>query len=230
MAYIAECAWPLIKAFQESKETFSRMEKARQEEAGNVRIDDLLDSRTIEIPGKYRIVLPKIRQEGSLMKSDTTPGMTRDEAADYLNDPMGTSDAIEEKSKENESQFDTLRGRKAEKKDVQIADAKKLVSEAVRRRISRDDAMKAVSRAVRSGAITLQESEVGMDRIRTGKISPEKAIRDLTSRVQGINRQRMLENAPRPKQGTPKYNGLGLKGIEEYNRIVSADPLALVRM
>jgi hypothetical protein len=271
MAYIADNAWPLIKAFEDSV----RFEKAQREIVDEIRLlereEAALEMRTVEVPEEYRIAMPgKARREGQLMKS--SPGMTRDEAADYLDNPMETGDAVQEKSKENESQFATLQGRKPEKKDVQIIDAKRVVQEAVRRgnlsieaastiedrlnagtikpadvvreveplfgllgksqnrRVSRSDAIKAVSRAVRAGAITLQESEIGLERIRTGKTSPEEAIQNLTSRVQGINRKKMLENAPRPKPGTPKYNGFGLKGIEEYNRIVSADPLALVRM
>jgi len=262
---------PLIKAFQDS----IRLEKAQGEVVEEIRSlereERELELRTVEVPEEFGIAMPgKARREGQLMKS--SPGMTRDEAADYLDNPMEIDDAVQEKSKENESQFATLQGRKPEKKDVQIADAKRVVQEAVRRgklsieaastiedrlnagtakpadvvreveplfgllgksqsrKISRVDAMKAVSRAVRAGAITLQESEIGLERIRTGKTSPEEAIQNLTSRVQGITRKKMLENAPRPKHGTPKYHGLGLKGIEEYNRIVSADPLALVRM
>jgi hypothetical protein len=271
MAYIVPSAWPLIKAFQDS----IRLEKAQREVVDEMNAleqeERELETRTLEVPEEYGIAMPgKARREGQLMKS--SPGMTRDEAVDYLDDPLGADDAVQEKSDENESQFATLQGRKPEKKDVKILDAKKVVEEAVRRgklsieaastiedrlnagtarpadvvreveplfgllgksqsrRISRADAVKAISRAVHAGAITLQESELGMERIRTGKTSPEEAIQNLTARVQGINRKKMLENAPRPRQGTPKYQGLGLKGIEEYNRIVAADPLALVRM
>jgi|GEM_PF-1751689 len=271
MAFIVENAWPLIKAFEDS----IRLEKAQREVVDEIRSlereEAALEMRTVEVPEEYGIAMPgKARREGQLMKS--SPGMTRDEAADYLDNPMEVGDAVQEKSKENESQFATLQGRKPEKRDVKILDAKRVVQEAVRRgklsievastiedrlnagtarpadvvreveplfgllgksqnrRVSRSDAIKAVSRAVRAGAITLQESEIGLERIRTGKTSPEEAIQNLTSRVQGINRRRMLENAPRPKLTTPRYSGLGLKGIEEYNRIVSADPLALVRM
>lgn len=271
MAHIVPSAWPLIKAFRDS----IRLEKAQMEVVEEIRSlereERALELRTVEVPEEYGIALPsKARREGQLMKS--SPGMTRDEAAEYLDNPLGVDDAVQDKSNENESQFASLQGRKPEKNDIKILDAKRVVQEAVRRgklsieaastiedrlnartakpadvireveplfgllgksqsrSISRQDAMKAVSRAVRAGAITLQESEIGLERIRTGKTSPEEAIQNLTSRVQGITRKKMLESAPRPKQGTPKYRGLSLKGVDEYNRIVAADPLALVRM
>jgi hypothetical protein len=273
MAYkIQANIYPLIKAFEDS----IRLEKAQGEVVEEIRSlereERELELRTVEVPEEYGIAMPgKTRREAQIMKSET-PGMTPDEATDYFDNPLGVDDAVQDKSNENESQFATLQGRKPEKQDVKILDAKRVLGEAVRRgklsieaastiedrlnagtakpadvvreveplfgllgksqsrRISRADAMKAVSRAVRAGAITLQESEIGLERIRTGKTSPEEAIQKLTSRVQGINRKKMLESAPRPKQGTPKYRGLSLKGVDEYNRIVAADPLALVRM
>ncbi len=189
MAYIY---LPLIKAFEAYKDS-KRLEKARNRrlvinvhERAGINKDPLIFTIA---PGQH-----SRREVVTMIKSDSSRRIPKEahrvgplnatikEACAFIADAVKNGKLTIETASVIEDRLNTGKIKPA----AVVREMRPLLGlEKSQRALTKDDAMNAVNRCLRAGVVTLEEAEMGLQRIRSGRISPRDAMQDCLKRVQG---------------------------------------------